>query len=95
MFHFNVKIEVFHNDREIEFLLFKRELEALYNDGALDLDFKSCEMMAEDLYLYINGAYPNRDVTIEISEDGENGAIMEWKRNILDPSYNPMSHLKD
>ena len=32
MFHFRVEIEVFHDDRDIEFILFKRELEALYSN---------------------------------------------------------------
>jgi hypothetical protein len=30
-------------------------------------------MMADDLYTYINVNYPDRDVIIEVSEDGENG----------------------
>lgn len=75
IFHFKVEIEVFHDDRDIEFILFKRELEALYNQGTLQLDYKSCEMIADDLYDYIKTAYPNRKVTITVSEDGENGAI--------------------
>lgn len=82
MFHFKVIIEVFHNDRDIEFILFKRELENLYNTDVLELDFKSCEMMAEALYSYINKTYPNRDITIEVSEDGENGAVIEWQTHL-------------
>ena len=79
MFHFKVRIEVEHADREIEFILFKRWLENLYAEGTLELDFKSCEMMAEELYTHINTRYPNRAVVIEISEDGENGAVVEWE----------------
>ena len=79
MFHFRVDIEVFHQDRELEFILFKRELEGLYEQGTLQLDYKSCEMMADDLYEYISEKYPNRDVIIQVSEDGENGAIIEYK----------------
>lgn len=73
MFHFRVELEVFHDDRDVEFILLKRELEALYAEGTLQLDYKSCEMMADDLYTYINVNYPDRDVVIEVSEDGENG----------------------
>lgn len=73
MFHFRVELEVFHDDRDVEFILLKRELEQLYNTGTLQLDYKSCEMMADDLYTYINVNYPDRDIVIEISEDGENG----------------------
>jgi len=79
MFHFDVQIEVFHDDRDIEFILFKRELEGLYSDGILQLDYKSCEMMAMDLHTYINDKYQNRDVIIDISEDGENGARIEFR----------------
>jgi hypothetical protein len=36
-------------------------------------------MIAEDLYLQITARYPNREVWIEISEDGENGALLKFK----------------
>lgn len=79
MFHFRVDIEVFHDDRDIEFILFKRELENLYNQDILQLDYKSCEMMSDDLYEYIQEKYPNRQVIIEISEDKENGSRTIYK----------------
>jgi len=79
IFHFKVGISVEHNDRDIEFILFKRWVESLYGDGTLELDFKSCEMIAEDLYAVINARYPNRTVSIDVSEDGENGAWLMWK----------------
>lgn len=78
IFHFRVAIEVEHSDRAIEFIQFKRWLEKLYNQDILDLDFKSCEMIAEDLYLKIAEKYPNRDVKIDVSEDNENGAHLEF-----------------
>ena len=49
IFHFRIELQVWHDDREVEFILFKRELEALYSEGTLQLDYKSCEMMADDL----------------------------------------------
>ena len=73
IFHFRVELEVFHDDRDVEFILLKRELEGLYNKGTLQLDYKSCEMMADDLFEYIAREFPDRDVIIEVSEDGENG----------------------
>ena len=74
IFHFRISIDVFHNDRDIEFIQFKRWCESLYNKGTLELDWKSCEMIADDLYLQIAGKYPNRNVIISVSEDNENGA---------------------
>lgn len=76
IFHFRVDIDVTHNNRDIEFIQFKRWLERLYSLGTLQLDYKSCEMMAEDLAQEIVAKYPDRDFQIEISEDGENGATL-------------------
>ncbi len=72
-FHFKVQIQVTHNDRDIEFIQFKRWLENLYKEDILELDYKSCEMIADDLYLHINSKYPGRFVVIDVAEDGENG----------------------
>ena len=74
IFHFKVGIEVFHDDRDIEFIQFKRWLEKLYTEKTLQLNYKSCEMISDDLYAVINKKYPNRDIEIEVSEDGENGS---------------------
>jgi len=76
IFHFKVGIQVFHNDRDIEFIQFKRWLESLYGDGVIELDWKSCEMISDDLYDHISSRYPNRDIEITVSEDGENGATI-------------------
>ena len=78
IFHFKVWISVEHSDRAIEFIQFKRWLENLYNQGTIQLDYKSCEMMAEDLYAQISAKYPGREVWIEVSEDGENGALIKF-----------------
>lgn len=78
IFHFRVAISVVHNDRDIEFIQFKRWLERLYAQDILQLDYKSCEMMADDLYAQIADKYPRRRVKIEVSEDGENGATIEY-----------------
>jgi len=79
IFHFRVSIDVFHNNRDIEFIQFKRWLEALYV-GTLELNYKSCEMIADDLYEQIAGRYPGRDVAIEVSEDGENGCTIVYNQ---------------
>jgi hypothetical protein len=78
IFHFKVWIGVTHNDRDIEFIQFKRWLLNLYKDATLSLDFKSCEMMSDDLYGTISQRYPNREVWIEVSEDGENGSFIKY-----------------
>ena len=73
IFHFRVWIDVVHNDRDIEFIQFKRWLQKLYESGTLQLDYKSCEMMARSMYDHCISKWPDRDYVIEVSEDGENG----------------------
>ena len=82
IFHFRVWIDVWHNDRDIEFIQFKRWLENLYRDSTLALDFKSCEMMSDDLYIQIANRYPGRSVWVEVSEDGENGALIKYETHL-------------
>ena len=79
IFHFEVTIEVFHNDRDIEFIQFKRWLENLYKGGTLELNYKSCEMISDDLFEQIATRYPEREIIITVSEDGENGATIQYK----------------
>ena len=78
IFHFKVWIGVTHDNRDIEFIQFKRWLLNLYKDSTLSLDFKSCEMMSGDLYDAISQRYPGREVWIEVSEDGENGSFIKY-----------------
>jgi hypothetical protein len=81
IFHFRVWIDVWHNDRDIEFIQFKRWLESLYSgqNTVLALDWKSCEMIADDLYTQIAARYPERAVWIEVAEDGENGCLIKYE----------------
>ena len=81
IFYFRVWIDVWHNDRDIEFIQFKRWLESLYHgqNTVLALDWKSCEMIADDLYTQIAGRYPGRAVWIEVAEDGENGCLIKYE----------------
>jgi len=80
IFHFRVSIDVYHNDRDIEFIQFKRWLESLYSreSDCLRLDYKSCEMIADDLYIQIANRYPGRNVVISVSEDNENGCTITY-----------------
>lgn len=85
IFHFRVWIDVFHDDRDIEFIQFKRWLESLYNGqgSVLSLDYKSCEMIARDLFKTIIARYPGREVWIEVSEDNENGCFIKFPTSIF------------
>lgn len=77
IFHLKVWIEVFHDDRDIEFILFKRFIDTILLSG--DLQNKSCEMISDQLAGEIQVQYPDREIRIEVSEDKENGSYKEYK----------------
>lgn len=80
IFHFRVELDVMHDDRDVEFILFKRELEGLYEVGGpdpLEMNNKSCEMLARELAAYVGSNYPGRNTTVTVSEDNENGATVK------------------
>lgn len=79
-FNFKVWVEVTHLNRDIEFIQLRRWLENSYNSGTLQLNNRSCEMMAQDLYEVINERYPNAEVRIDVSEEGINGAYIEFSK---------------
>ena len=79
IFHFRVDIEVFHDDRELEFIQFKRWLESLYQTNTLQLNYRSCEMISDDLAVLISDKYPGRKFKISVSEDNENGSYSEYE----------------
>jgi hypothetical protein len=81
IFHFKVHIAVTHDDRDIEFIQFKRWLEKMYAEGTLQLNYKSCEMIARELNATISARYPGREVWVDVSEDGENGAFLKFSNN--------------
>ena len=73
LFHFKVSIEVFHDDREIEFHQFLNFVESAVSTNGLDN--KSCEMIADDIALLVAEKYSAaiRQLRVEVSEDGECG----------------------
>ena len=78
-FNFKVWVEVTHDNRQIEFIQLRRWLENLYSDGILELNHQSCEMMSDALFLKLTEKYPNKEIRIDISEEGINGSYTEYK----------------
>lgn len=77
--HIKVKIEVFNNDRELEFIMVKHEI-----DNYLDLTTlsnNSCETIAQNILEFVQNKYGyNRDIEIIVSEDNENGCELEYTK---------------
>lgn len=78
MFHFKATKRVTHSDRDVEFIMLKHQMiehleEEYWDDDQKCLMFgsMSCEMIGKELI-------EKFDLTeIEVSEDGENGAILK------------------
>jgi len=79
LFKFKVQIEIFHDDREIEFHQFLNYCESLF-ESRVDIDYKSVEMLSDDLYVAIAEKYPMRNMVIDISEDGECGCSISYNK---------------
>lgn len=75
-FFFLVKIEVFHDDREIEFHQLLNRLTGHMDRVPDNYDHKSCEMLAKQVADLLNEWYPGRALIVEVSEDNECGAIL-------------------
>lgn len=77
LFHVTVWIEQSHNFRDLEYFIFKRRVEALWKQASFMLE-ASCEQMADTLGRTIGYEFPGRRIKVRVSEDGENGALLEF-----------------
>lgn len=75
-FHVRARMDVSHDDRELEFIMVKRELSSFVGHWGYNLGRTSCETMAESILSYIVKYYGRAHVEVEVNEDGENGAIV-------------------
>lgn len=76
-FHCTVWVEVFHDNRDVEYIDLKRALRERYDRGTVDMDYKSCEMMAREIAEFVLKRHGDRYIKVEVLEDGENGALYE------------------
>lgn len=79
MAHIKVEVEVFEDDREIEFIMLKHKLE---REISLDkITSYSCEAVATNIFTFMQHEYSmSRDMRITVSEDGENGSVLVYKK---------------
>ena len=77
IFYIRVEKEVTHEDRDVEIIEFKRNIETAINDEFWDDDFRCnnfLDMSCESIAQWIKTTY-NADL-VEVLEDNENGAII-------------------
>lgn len=82
LFKWSATIEVFHDDRDLEFFITKREIEIQFKYwlGCKSWrDLGSCEMQARQLFEICRVLYgPNRYMKFTVSEDGESDGHVIW-----------------
>lgn len=85
MFHVEATIEVFHDDRELEFFMVKDVLKhQIVPFVSLSGNLGSCEQQAERILTGLKNTYGDkRYMKVEVAEDGENGGIVEWNPHTL------------
>lgn len=72
MFHVRADVQVFHDDREVEFHDLRDVIATWWGDEASQTDRGSCEHIARDLHDFL-AAYVGTDryITVSVGEDGE------------------------
>ena len=75
LFGVYVEMDVFNDDRELEFIMVKRFVKDQFTK--LSYDNMSCEQIARRLLGILITEYGNRNYKIVIDEDKENGAILQ------------------
>lgn len=76
LFHLEVKVEVKHMDREIEYHDLLDYCHTLFPGG--DMGGKSCEHMAAGIVEAITRRWERRRVMVSVFEDGEVGAELSY-----------------
>lgn len=80
LLHIKVEVEVFSDDREIEFIMLKHNIDKYLSTMRYD-ENDSCEILGNMLLLYVLSEYGHeRDIDITISEDGENGVCVTYRK---------------
>lgn len=79
MFHVVIKVAVAHTDRDVEFIEFKDAVNSYIRKHMwnYDLGRMSCEDIALSIVSAATGIIGREPFSVEVSEDGENGAIVE------------------
>lgn len=88
MFHVVLRVPVSHNDRDLEFIMVKHELEKFikdrygWPDAPMALGRMSCEDIAASVIKWVHVKYDRRGAEVGVFEDGENGCWMEDKDGV-------------
>lgn len=78
IFHVCVEMEVFNDDRELEFIMVKHSLESYLQTKPFGVR-SSCETMAVMICQYLLSIYGDRKMSCAVLEDNENGGKVYYE----------------
>ena len=86
LFYVEVSVEQFHDERDVEYIILKRWLRGEVIAPNLsrwnsDENTDSCETMARHILRKLIERFPNRDISVKVSEDEENGATLVFEKD--------------
>lgn len=76
IFHVILYVEQFHDERDVEYLMARKWLDNLLHATKWDIS-SSCEHIAMVVGQTTRSVFRDRRVKIEVTEDGENGCLIE------------------
>ena len=77
-FYVTCEIEVYHNDRELEFFTILHKLETFISKNIKDLPLTtSCEEYASFIFSFLREEYGDRQMSVEVSEDMKSSSIVK------------------
>jgi hypothetical protein len=76
-FHVKLTVKVDHDNRDVEFITMRKQLDKYLNHPHPSWQLTiSCEMIAQMIEVHMREQYRYEVASVEVSEDGENGAIL-------------------
>jgi len=77
IFHWKVKIQVTHEDRDVEFITLKKYIQESIPNYSKEDNAGSCEQLCTNLKRTLANKYARKRFKISVSEDKENGATLQ------------------
>lgn len=74
IFYVNVELEVFHDNRELEFIMIKHAIDKFIAETFEGTDgVQSCEQIGKSICRFLTQQYGERKIVCTVMEDNENG----------------------
>ncbi len=84
VFYIEATVQVFHDDRELEFIMIKHKIDnylkrMLDDNGVWQMGRTSCEQVARLIIAVLVQERGQRTITVSVFEDNENGCTVDNK----------------